>query len=113
VDGCTRVAVVFDDASSSWYNVWVAQPQNGTAYAVSRTADNRTRGRLGKASITLPAVPLNNGESRAARGSFGLANGAPLLTLAVQTSLKNASNGGQLAPVNGGSCQAKGGPIVQ
>jgi hypothetical protein len=107
-----NVSVTFDDDNAAWYNVWVAQPENGTAYAVTRNG-NKTSVRLGKASVALRSVPLANGESRAARGNFDLVNGAPVLTLALQAALRNPSSGELLAPLNGGSCLAKGGPIVQ
>jgi hypothetical protein len=107
-----HVSVTFDDDNAAWYNVWVAQPENGTAYAVTRNG-NKTSVRLGKASVALRSVPLANGELRAARGNFDLVNGAPVLTLALQAALRNPSSGELLAPLNGGSCLAKGGPIVQ
>lgn len=106
-----NMSISFDDDNSAWYNVWVAQPENGAAYAVTRIG-NKTSVRLGKASVTLHAVPLANGESRTARGTFDLANGAPDLKLDLRVTLKNPSNGAVLAPQNGGSCMAYGGPVV-
>jgi len=44
-----NVSISFDDDNSAWYNVWVAQPANGTEYAVTRIG-NKTNVRLGKAS---------------------------------------------------------------
>jgi hypothetical protein len=71
-----NMSVSFDDDNSARYNVWVAQPENGAAYAVTRIG-NKTSVRLGKASVTLHSVPLANGESRTARGTFDLASSAP------------------------------------
>ncbi|MES1186597.1 MAG: calcium-binding EGF-like domain-containing protein [Myxococcales bacterium] len=107
-----NMSVSFDDDNSAWYNVWVAQPENGKAYSVTRIG-NKTSVRLGKASVTLRGVPLPNGESRTARGTFDLASGAPDLKLDLRVTLKNPSNGAVLAPQNGGSCMAYGGPVVQ
>jgi hypothetical protein len=80
----TNISFAFDDSDSQWHDVWVAQPENGTAYSVSRTSDGKTTVRLGKASLTLHAVPLHDGESRTARGNLaGLPAGAPLTTLSL------------------------------
>ena len=106
-----NISVTFDDDDSVWYDMWVAQAQNGTAYAVTRNG-SKTTVRLGNASVMLPLVPLADGESRTASGSLGLADGAALTTLALQAALRN-STGELLAPANGGSCKATGGPIVR
>lgn len=107
-----NASISFDDDNSAWYNVWVAQPANGTDYAVTRIG-NKTNVRLGKASVTLASVPLANSESRTARGGFDLASGAPDFKLDLRVALKNPSNGALLAPLNGGSCMASSGPIVK
>lgn len=106
----TNISYTFDDADLKWHDVWVAQPENGTAYSVS-SSGGKTTVRLGKASVTLYAVPLHNGESRTGKGSLsGLPYGAPLTTLSLQATLKDTS-GQVLAPANGGSCKATGGTI--
>jgi hypothetical protein len=110
----TNISFAFDDSDSQWHDVWVAQPENGTAYSVSTDASKATTTvRLGKAGVPLHAVPLHDGESRTARGSIsGLPSGAPLTTLGLQATLKNSSTGELLAPTNGGSCKVMGGIIV-
>jgi hypothetical protein len=106
----TNISYAFDDGDLKWHDVWVAQPENGTAYSVS-SSGGKTTVRLGKASVTLHTVPLNNGESRTGKGSLaGLPYGAPLTTLSLQATLKNLA-GQVLAPANGGSCKATGGTI--
>jgi hypothetical protein len=107
-----NISSTFDDDDSTWYNVWVAQPGNGSTYAVSRNG-NKTVVRLGKPSVTLAAVPLANGQSRTALGDLQLADGTPLTTLALQATLRNPSNGQLLAPPNGGSCKLPGPPVIQ
>jgi hypothetical protein len=106
------ITVTFDDDDSAWHDIWAAQPENGTAYAVSRDG-NKTVVRLGKPSVTLHAVPLANGTSRTARGVLGLQAGASLATLGLQVALRDPSTGVLLAPLNGGSCKESGGPVIQ
>ena len=109
-----NISVTFDDGDSSWHDVWVAQPENGTAYSLSSDGSSKTTTvRLGKAGVSLHAVPLHDGESRTARASIaGLPSGAPLTTLGLQATLKNHSTGELLAPTNGGSCKVLGGTII-
>jgi len=107
-----NISVTFDDGDSRWHDVWMAQPENGTAYSVSSDG-SKTTVRLGKAGVTLHAVPLHDGESRTARGNIaGLPSGAPLTTLGLQATLKNPSTGELLAQPNGGSCKVMGGIII-
>jgi len=112
LSGLPNMSFTFDDADSAWYNIWVAQPDHGTAYAVTRDG-NKTVVRMGKANVTLAPVPLADGQSRTALGVLGLAAGAPLTKLALQAVLRDSSTGVLLAPANGGSCEARGGPVVE
>jgi hypothetical protein len=106
------ISVTFDDGDLRWYDSWVAQPENGTAYSVSSDG-SKTTVRLGKGGVTLHAVPLHDGESRTARGSIAdLPSGAPLTTLGLQATLSKSSTGEVLA-TNGGSCKVLGGIIIQ
>jgi hypothetical protein len=105
------VAVTFDDLDSAWYNVWAAQPENGTAYSLTHIGTSTTV-RLGKAAVTLHSVPLANGQSRTAHGNLSLPSGTSQTALNLQTTLRSSTTGAVLAPVNGGSCKATGaGPV--
>jgi hypothetical protein len=101
------VTVQFDDASSTWFNVWRTQSGAGTDFAVSR-AGTQTVVRLGKPSITLNAVPLNGGETRVATGDLQLGAGTTATTLSLQAKLVQ---NGTTSVVNGGSCTAQP-PVV-
>ncbi|HEX2735066.1 MAG TPA: hypothetical protein VHM70_25850, partial [Polyangiaceae bacterium] len=105
------IAVSFDDLDSAWYNVWAAQPENGTAYSLTHIGTSTTV-RLGKAAVTLHSVPLANGQSRTAHGNLSLPSGTSQTALNLQTTLRSSTTGAVLAPVNGGSCKATGaGPV--
>ena len=94
--------ITFDDADSSWFNVWNAQAGKDTSFAVTHnTGTNSTTVRLGGFAVTLDPVPLAAGQTRSATGNINPTSG----TLALQLGTKLTDSGGNLlAPVNGGTC---------
>ena len=99
--GSPDVEVTFDDADSSWFNVWNTQTGNGTTFSVTHNGGaNTTTVRLGAFSVPLNAVPLSAGQTRNATGNINPASGT--LTLQIGATL---TAGGQMVS-NGGSCVA-------
>jgi hypothetical protein len=95
------VEATFDDADSSWFNVWTAQTGNGTTFAVTHNSGtNSTTVRLGAFGVTLDPVPLGAGQSRNETGNINPTNGT--LTLQMGAILTDA--GGTMLAQNGGSC---------
>lgn len=97
------VEVTFDDADSSWFNVWNSQAGNGTTFAVTHNnVANSTTVRLGAFSVALNPVPLLASESRNATGNINPTSG----TLTLQLGAILTDSGGQVLANNGGSCTA-------
>lgn len=97
------VEVTFDDADSSWFNVWSIQSGNGTAFAVTHNAGaNTTTVRLGSFNLVLDPVPLAAGQSRSATGNINPTSG----TLTLQLGAILTDSGGHVLANNGGSCVA-------
>ena len=97
------VEVTFDDADSSWFNVWNSQSGNGIAFAVTHNAGaNTTTVRLGSFSLVLDPVPLAAGQSRNATGNINPTSG----TLTLQLGATLTDSGGHMLANNGGSCVA-------
>jgi hypothetical protein len=105
------VEVAFDDADSSWFNVWQSQTGNGTTFNVTHnSAANSTTVRLGAFSVALNAVPLAANQTRNATGSVNPVSGS--LTLQIATTLTETGPGGQVLVANGGSCVASA-PVIK
>ena len=103
------VEVSFDDADSSWFNVWNSQTGNGTTFAVTHNGTaNSTTVRLGAFSVAPNAVPLAAGQTRNATGTINPASG----TLTLQFAGTLTGPGGQVLVTNGGSCTATV-PVIQ
>ena len=68
--GAPAMQVTFEDPDGSWFAVWSAQPNAGTAFAVT-TAGGSTTVRLGAARVDLAAVPLSACLSRMGMGDVG------------------------------------------
>jgi hypothetical protein len=99
--GFPDIEMTFDDADSSWFNVWNSQAGNGTAFTVTHNnGTNSTTVRLGAFSVALNEVPLNAGQSRNATGNINPSSGT--LTLQLGATLTDAS--GHVLVNNGGSC---------
>ena len=97
------VEVNFDDADSSWFNVWNVQTGAGTAFAVTHNGGaGTTTVRLGSYSVALNAVPLAAGQSRNANGTVNPGSGT--LTLQIAATLTETGSSGQVLVSNGGSC---------
>ncbi len=95
--------VTFDDADSSWFNVWNGQAGNGTSFAVTHNSGtNSTTVRLGAFSVALNPVPLQAGQSRNATGTLNPTSG----TLTLQLGAVLTDSGGNVLANNGGSCTA-------
>jgi hypothetical protein len=98
------VQVAFDDFDSSWFNVWNAQPENGSAFRVTHSGSTTTV-RLASYSVTLNQVQLAAGQTRNATGTTVLPNGYPnTVTLQIGASLSETSQGTVRTVANGGSC---------
>jgi hypothetical protein len=98
-----QVAVDFDDADSSWYNVWNSQTGNGTTFAVTHNSvSSKTTVTLGTFSVALNAVPLTANQTRNATGIIEPETGS--LTLQIGATLTDSS--GKVLVTNGGSCTA-------
>jgi len=105
------VEVTFDDADSSWFNVWNSQTGNGTTFAVTHSgATNSTDVRLGAFSVALNTAPLAASQTRNATGVINPAGGT--LTLQIGATLSETGPGGQVLVANGGSCVATA-PVIQ
>jgi hypothetical protein len=102
------VEVTFDDADSSWFNVWNSQPGKGSTFAVTHAASSTTV-RLGAFSVAMNAVPLAAGQTRNATGNINPSSGGTL-TLQIAAALKDS--GGNLLVNNGGSCTATA-PVIK
>jgi hypothetical protein len=103
------VQVAFDDFDSSWFNVWNAQPENGSAFRVTHSGSTTTV-RLASYSVTLNQVQLAAGQTRNATGTTVLPSGYPnTVTLQIGASL--SENGQTVA--NGGSCVTPPPPIIK
>jgi hypothetical protein len=95
--------VTFDDADSSWFNVWNSQAGSGTSFAVTHNSGtNSTTVRLGAFSVALNPVPLQAGQSRNATGTLNPTSG----TLTLQLGAVLTDSGGNVLANNGGSCTA-------
>ena len=68
--GSPAMQVTFGDSDGSWFATWSAQPNAGTAFAVT-TAGGSTTVRLGAARVDLAAVPLPACLSRMGMGDVG------------------------------------------
>ena len=98
-----QVEVAFDDADSSWFNVWNTQTGNGTNFRVTHNnVTNTTTVRLGTFSVVLNPVPLLAGQSRNATGNINPTSG----TLTLQLGGTLTDSNGQVLANNGGSCTA-------
>jgi hypothetical protein len=105
------VEVAFDDADSSWYNVWSTQTGAGSAFAVTHNGGAATTTvRLGAYSVTLNPVPLAAGQSRNANGTINPGSGT--LTLQIGATLTETGSSGQVLVTNGGSCTQTA-PVIQ
>lgn len=105
------VEVAFDDADSSWYNVWSTQTGAGSAFAVTHNGGaGTTTVRLGAYSVTLNPVPLAAGQSRNANGTINPGSGT--LTLQIGATLTETGSSGQVLVTNGGSCTQTA-PVIQ
>lgn len=103
------VEVTFDDADSSWFNVWNTQTGSGTTFTVTHNgAANSTTVRLGAFSVALNAVPLAAGQSRKLTSNIQPSSG----TLTVQFAATLTGTGGQVLVTNGGSCTVTV-PVIQ
>jgi hypothetical protein len=96
--------VTFDDADSSWYNVWSAQAGSGSTFAVFHSAATKsTTVTLGAFSVALDAVPLGASQTRNAMGVIQPVDGGTL-TLQIGATLTDSM--GNVLVSNGGSCTA-------
>jgi hypothetical protein len=101
--GFPDMEATFDDADSSWFDVWNSQTGKGTTFSVTHnTVTNSTTVRLGAFSVAFNAVPLAAGQSRNAMGSINPGNG----TLTLQFAATLIDLGGNVLVSNGGSCTA-------
>jgi hypothetical protein len=101
--GSPDVEVTFDDADSSWFNVWNGQAGNGTTFSVTHNnGTNSTTVRLGTFSVALNPMPLAAGQSRNATGNINPTSG----TLTLQLGAILTDSGGLVLANNGGSCIA-------
>jgi hypothetical protein len=102
------VEATFDDADSSWFNVWNSQTGKGTTFAVSHSGSSTTV-RLGAFSVPMNAVPLAAGQTRNATANINPMSGGTL-TLQIAAALKDS--GGNTLVTNGGSCTQTV-PVIQ
>jgi hypothetical protein len=99
------VHVAFDDADSSWFNVWSAETGNGTTFAVTHdSGTGTTTVRLGAFSVALDAVSLPAGTTRNATGTANLQTGGSAITLQIAATLTETGGSGTVLVQNGGSC---------
>ena len=106
--GAPDVGATFDDADSSWFNVWSSQAGKGTTFAVSHSG-NTTTVRLGAFSVAMDPVPLNAGRTRTLTANIDPVSG-DTLTLQIAATLKDLS--GNTLVTNGGSC-TQSAPIIR
>jgi hypothetical protein len=107
--GLPNVSATFDDADSSWFSVWNAQPGNGTAFTVTHNGGaNSTTVRLGAFSVALNPVPLAASQSRNLTSSIQPVSGS----LTVQFAATLTDSSGTVLVTNGGSCNASV-PVIQ
>ncbi len=101
--GFPDVEMTFDDADSSWFNVWNGQTGNGSTFAVTHNnSTNSTTVRLGAFSVALNQVLLKASQTRNATGNINPTSGT--LTLQLGATLTDLS--GHVLVTNGGSCTA-------
>jgi hypothetical protein len=106
--GFPDVEVTFDDADSSWFNVWNTQAGNGTTFSVTHNGGtSSTTVRLGAFSVALNPVPLSASQTRNAKGIINPTSGGTL-TLQIAGTL----TAGTQVVNNGGSCVATA-PVIQ
>ena len=101
------VEVTFDDADSSWYNVWNTQTGIGSTFNVTHSGSSTTV-RLGAYSVAMNAVPLAASATRNATANINPAGG----TLTLQIAGALTDSGGNLLVNNGGSCTVTA-PVIQ
>jgi hypothetical protein len=107
------VQVAFDDSDSSWFNVWNARPENGSAFKVTYSGSTITV-RLASDSVTLNQVQLAVGQTRNATGTTVLPSGYPnTVTLQIAASLSETSHGIENTVANGGSCVTPPPPVIK
>lgn len=105
--------VAFDDSDSGWFNVWNAQPENGSAFKVTHSGST-TRVRLASDSVTLNQVQLAAGQTRNATDATVLPSGYPnTVTLQIGASLSETSHGIENTVANGGSCVTPPPPVIK
>lgn len=92
------VEVAFDDADSTWFNVWSAQTGNGSTFKVSH-AGSTTTVRLGSFSVALNQVQLAAGQTRNATGATTLPTGFGAVTLQIAASLSETTSNGNTVVV--------------
>jgi hypothetical protein len=90
--------VSFEDLDASWFAVWSAQPNAGTAFAVT-TAGGSTTVRLGAARIDLASVSLAACQSRMGMGDVGRTSN---IILDMEASF---TGGGTVVGTAAGACQ--------
>ena len=104
------VEVTFDDADSSWFNVWNGQTGSGITFSVTHNGGaNTTTVRLGAFSVALNKVPLAASQTRTLTSNIQPAGGT---SLTVQFAATLTDGGGNVLVTNGGSCSATA-PIIQ
>ncbi len=103
------VEVTFDDADSSWFNVWNGQTGKGTTFSVAHNGGAKTTTvRLGAFSVALNQVPLAASQTRTLTSTIQPGSG----TLTVQFAATLTDGGGNVLVTNGGSCSATA-PAIQ
>jgi hypothetical protein len=106
--GFPDIEVTFDDADSSWFNVWNAQAGSGTTFSVTHNGGtNSTTVRLGAFSVAFNSVPLAASHTRNATGIINPTSGG---TLTLQITGTLTAGGSPFT--NGGSCTATA-PVLQ
>ena len=107
------VEVAFDDADSSWFNIWKTQSGAGTTFQVTRWG-SVTNVRLGGFSVALNSVPLAAGQSRNATGTTNLPSAYPsAVTLQIAAMLTETNGSGTVMVQNGGSCLTEPPPVIK
>ena len=105
LSGSIDIEMEFTDPVQAWHNVWAAAPgASDGSYAVSwNSATGKTTVRLGKASVSLPAVPLAAGTTVTAEGLLYIDSTVhPGAQLDLDATLRDGSN--NILVHNGGSC---------
>jgi hypothetical protein len=98
LSGAPAMQVTFEDPDRSWFTTWSAQPNAGTAFAVT-TAGGSTTVRLGAPRVDLAPVPLSACLSRMGMGDVGRTSHVILDMEASFTS------GGTVVGTAAGACQ--------